>query len=195
VVAAALAKIPGLDPLLVQDLYLGCAEPSGEQGANLPASWQYWPASTTSPRHVNRFCASSVQTTRIGLPRYQGREGDIFISAGVESVSRYTDSRGRWAKGETQNPKFAPTQARSAQMPPTTPSWTDPASRVCCPTSTVRMGQTAENVATSRWHLAARPGTNGASSAEPCQRRPSSMVLCPGDHPITTPEARLSSTE
>ena len=61
VVNAALAKIPVLDPRLIQDLYLGCAEPSGEQGANLArvvavlAGFDHLPGAT-----VNRFCASSV---------------------------------------------------------------------------------------------------------------------------------------
>jgi len=45
VITAALAKIPNLDPQQVQDLYLGCAEPSGEQGANLALA-----KGLTSPR-------------------------------------------------------------------------------------------------------------------------------------------------
>src|SRR5680860_654092 len=57
VVTAALAKIPGLDPKLIDDLYLGCAEPSGEQGANMArvvailAGFDHLPGAT-----INRFC-------------------------------------------------------------------------------------------------------------------------------------------
>ena len=128
VITAALAKIPNLDPRLVQDLYLGCAEPSGEQGANLArvvavlAGFDHLPGAT-----VNRFCASSVQTTRMAFHAIKAGEGDIFISAGVESVSRYTDFAGPGgAKAETQNPKFAASAARATKMAVDNSTWTDP---------------------------------------------------------------------
>ncbi|MFI5075179.1 MAG: acetyl-CoA C-acyltransferase, partial [Actinomycetales bacterium] len=90
VIAAALAKIPALDPTLVEDLYWGCAEPSGRQGSNLArviavlAGFDGLPGST-----INRFCASSVQTTRMAFHAIKAGEGDAFISAGVETVSRF----------------------------------------------------------------------------------------------------------
>jgi len=83
VITAALAKIPDLDPTLVEDLYLGCAEPSGEQGSNLArvvavlAGFDHLPGAT-----VNRFCASSVQTTRMAFHAIKAGEGEIFISGG-----------------------------------------------------------------------------------------------------------------
>ena len=84
VIAAALAKVPNLDPADIDDLYLGCAEPWGEHGANLArivavlAGFDRLPAST-----VNRFCASSVQTTRMAFHAIKAGEGEVFISAGV----------------------------------------------------------------------------------------------------------------
>ena len=88
-IAAALAKIPALDPADIEDLYWGCAEPSGKQGANLArviavlAGFDHLPGAT-----VNRFCASSVQTTRMAFHAIKAGEGDVFLSGGVECVSQ-----------------------------------------------------------------------------------------------------------
>jgi len=90
VVTAALAKIPALDPALVDDLYLGCAEPWGEHGSNIARvvavllGYDHLPGAT-----VNRFCSSSVQTTRMAFHAIKAGEGDVFVSAGVETVSRF----------------------------------------------------------------------------------------------------------
>jgi len=95
IVQAALDKVPGLDPKLVDDLYLGCAEPWAEHGSNMArvvavlAGYDHLPGAT-----VNRFCASSVQTTRMAFHAIKAGEGDVFISAGVECVSRYADFSG-----------------------------------------------------------------------------------------------------
>jgi len=76
IVTAALAKVPGLDPKLLQDLYLGCAEPSGEQGTNLArvvavlAGYDHLPGAT-----INRFCASSAQTTRMAFHAIRAGRG------------------------------------------------------------------------------------------------------------------------
>jgi len=147
VVTAALAKIPGLDPKLIDDLYLGCAEPSGEQGANMArvvailAGFDHLPGAT-----VNRFCASSVQTTRMAFHAIKAGEGEIFISGGVECVSRYKDFAGPGGTmSENQNPKFAKTQARNAQMAADNSTWTDPRSLGLMPDVYLAMGQTAGN--------------------------------------------------
>src|SRR3954453_15354983 len=85
IIRAALDKIPALDPTTIDDLYLGCAEPMDEQGFNLArvvavlAGLDGLPAST-----INRFCASSVQTTRMAFHAIKAGEGDVFLSAGVE---------------------------------------------------------------------------------------------------------------
>jgi acetyl-CoA C-acetyltransferase len=197
VIAAALAKIPGLDPLLVQDLYLGCAEPSGEQGANLArvvavlAGYDHLPGAT-----VNRFCASSVQTTRMAFHAIKAGEGDIFISAGVECVSRYTDFTGAGgAKGETQNPKFAATQARSAQMALDNSVWTDPREAGLLPDVYLAMGQTAENVATSRGISRARQDEWGVISQNRAEKAIIDGFFAREITPITTPDGTVVSTD
>jgi acetyl-CoA C-acetyltransferase len=196
VIAAALAKI-GLDPLLVQDLYLGCAEPSGEQGANLArvvavlAGYDHLPGAT-----VNRFCASSVQTTRMAYHAIKAGEGDIFISAGVECVSRYTDFTGAGgAKGETQNPKFAATQARSAQMALDNSVWTDPREVGLLPDVYLAMGQTAENVATSRGISRARQDEWGVISQNRAEKAIIDGFFAREITPITTPDGTVVSTD
>ena len=152
VIAAALAKIPALDPTLVEDLYWGCAEPSGRQGSNLArviavlAGFDGLPGST-----INRFCASSVQTTRMAFHAIKAGEGDIFISGGVECVSQYSNWAGAGGSaGDDQNPLFAPAQARSVETAKSNETWTDPRAAGLLPDVYLTMGQTAENVATLR---------------------------------------------
>ncbi len=99
-VAAALDKIPSFDPhggdgRGLDDLYLGCAEPSGEAGSNMArvvtilAGLDGVPAAT-----INRFCASSLQTIRMAFHAIKAGEGDAFVAAGVEAVSRYPNWAG-----------------------------------------------------------------------------------------------------
>ena len=88
-VRAALAKVPQLDPADIGDLILGCGLPGGEQGFNMARvvavllGYDHLPGTT-----VNRYCSSSLQTTRMAFHAIKAGEGDVFISAGVECVSR-----------------------------------------------------------------------------------------------------------
>ena len=113
IVRAALDKVPGLDPNDVDDLYLGCGLPGGESGNNLGRivnvlnGMDQVPAAT-----VTRYCASSVQTTRMAFHAIKAGEGDIFVSAGVETVSRFgKGTSDHWP--DTQNPLFADAKART----------------------------------------------------------------------------------
>ncbi len=90
IVRAALDQVPALQPQDIDDLYLGCAEPWGEHGSNMARvvavllGYDHLPGAT-----VNRFCSSSVQTTRMAFHAIRAGEGDVFVSGGVECVSRY----------------------------------------------------------------------------------------------------------
>lgn len=197
VITAALAKIPGLDPELVEDLYLGCAEPSGEQGANLArvvavlAGFDHLPGAT-----INRFCASSLQTTRMAFHAIKAGEGDIFLSAGVECVSRYQDFAGAGgAKSDVQNPKFAAAQARSAQMAVDNATWTDPREQGLVPDVYVSMGQTAENIATMRGISRARQDEWGVSSQNRAEKAIADGFFAREITPITTPDGTVVSTD
>src|SRR5882757_8897960 len=105
-VRAALAKVPSLDPADIEDLMLGCGLPGGEQGFNLGRvvavllGHDHIPGCT-----VTRYCASSLQTTRMAMHAIRAGEGDVFISAGVETVSRFVKgSSDSWP--DTHNPLF-----------------------------------------------------------------------------------------
>jgi len=157
IVRAALAKVPQLDPHDIDDLMLGCGLPGGEQGFNMARvvavllGLDEVPATT-----VTRYCASSLQTTRMAFHAIKAGEGDVFISAGVECISRFT--RGSSDNHpDTRNPLFADAMARSQQRatrhPTTTPDddpWRDPRIDAHLPDIYLAMGQTAENVAELR---------------------------------------------
>ncbi|QKJ20162.1 acetyl-CoA C-acetyltransferase [Microbacterium hominis] len=146
-VAAAVEKVPGLDPARIDDLMLGCGQPAGEQGFNLARivavqlGWDAVPGVT-----VNRYCSSSLQTTRMAFHAIAAGEGDVFVSAGVESVSRY--AAGASDLPSAVNPLFGEALARSQERSAAgAPGWTDPRESGALPDPYIAMGQTAENVA------------------------------------------------
>ncbi|MFD7655206.1 acetyl-CoA C-acetyltransferase [Actinosynnema sp. NPDC059797] len=148
VLGAALAKVPQLDPRDIDDLMLGCGLPGGEQGFNMArvvavlAGHDELPGTT-----VTRYCASSLQTTRMALHAIKAGEGDVFISAGVETVSSFArGSSDSWP--DTHNPLFADAEARTAAVAASgAAEWVDPRSSGALPDIYVAMGQTAENLA------------------------------------------------
>src|SRR5215468_5096055 len=151
VVEAALAKVPALDPHLVEDLYLGCGLPGGEQGFNMARVVAVMLGLDKLPgATVTRYCASSVQTTRMAFHAIKAGEGDVFISAGVETVSRYVKgSSDSWP--DTHNPVFAEAIARTDHRAKEGASeWHDPRADGLVPDIYMAMGQTAENLALAK---------------------------------------------
>jgi acetyl-CoA C-acetyltransferase len=150
IVKAALAKVPQLKPEDIDDLILGCGLPGGEQGFNLARviavllGYDGVPGTT-----VNRYCSSSLQTTRMAYHAIKAGEGDVFISAGVECVSRGVKGTSDTLP-DTQNPVFAEAQAHTAQTAADETPWHDPRSDGKIPDVYIAMGQTAENVAALR---------------------------------------------
>jgi len=150
-VSAALAKVPQLDPAVLDDLMLGCGLPGGEQGFNMARvvavllGHDHLPGTT-----VTRYCSSSLQTTRMAFHAIRSGEGDAFISAGVECVSRYTKgSSDSWP--DTRNTAFAAAGERTAgQALGGADVWHDPRQDGALPDLYMAMGQTAENVAKLR---------------------------------------------
>ena len=148
VVRAALDKVPELDPAEIDDLMLGCGLPGGEQGFNLARvvavllGYDSLPGTT-----VTRYCSSSLQTTRMALHAIKAGEGDVFISAGVETVSRFAKGSSDSLE-DTRNPVFADAQARTQKTAEEgADDWTDPRSYDAVPDVYIPMGQTAENLA------------------------------------------------
>ena len=151
VISAALEKVPGLDPASVDDLMLGCGLPGGEQGFNMARVVAVLLGLDSVPgTTVNRYCSSSLQTTRRAFHAIKAGEGDVFISAGVECVSRSIKGNSD-SLPDTRNPLFAAAAARTeetAKAPGA--SWHDPRSSGQLPDVYIAMGQTAENVAALR---------------------------------------------
>lgn len=147
IVGAALAQVPELDAAGIDDLMLGCAQPAGEQGYNLGRmvavrlGLDELPGTT-----VNRYCASSVQTTRMAFHAIRSGEGDAFVSAGVETVSRFFHGKSD-GMPDTHNVYYAEAEARTAARSAEGSPWTDPRTQGGVPDGYIAMGETAENIA------------------------------------------------
>jgi acetyl-CoA C-acetyltransferase len=152
IVSAALSQVPSLDPTSVDDLMLGCGLPGGEQGFNMARVVAVLLGLDSVPgTTVNRYCSSSLQTTRMAFHAIKAGEGDVFISAGVECVSRFVKGNSD-SLPDTHNPEFSVAEARAASVAATPGpySWADPRSSAEIPDVYIAMGQTAENVAALR---------------------------------------------
>jgi len=148
IVRAALDKVPSLDPHDIDDLMMGCGLPGGEQGFNIgrvvavQLGYDFLPGTT-----ITRYCSSSLQTTRMAAHAIKAGEGDVFISAGVEMVSRYVKGNSDMIP-DTANPLFDEAVARTAKTAETgADSWRDPRESGQIPDVYIAMGQTAENLA------------------------------------------------
>ena len=147
-VRAALAQVPQLDPTQIDDLALGCGLPGGEQGFNMARVVAVLLGYDTLPgTTVNRYCSSSLQTTRMAMHAIRAGEGDVFVSAGVETVSRFAKGNSdSWP--DTHNPIFADAEDRSRHIAENgADDWTDPRADEHLPDVYIAMGQTAENLA------------------------------------------------
>jgi acetyl-CoA C-acetyltransferase len=146
-VRTALAGAPGLDPAEITDLILGTGNPAGEGGNNLGRAVAVLSGMDHVPGvTVNRYCSSSLQTTRMAFHAIKAGEGHAFISAGVETVSRYFNG---WSDNpEGQNQVFAEAQALTDKRAGGgAETWVDPRIAGALPDLYIAMGQTAENVA------------------------------------------------
>jgi len=150
IIAAALEKAPALDPQDIDDLYLGCGLPGGESGYNLGRivavmmGHDHLPGAT-----ITRYCSSSLQTTRMAFHAIKAGEGEVFISAGVETVSRFAKGTSDHVPG-TVNPLFDEARDRTVETAKGGAAWHDPRQDGLLPDAYITMGQTAENVAALR---------------------------------------------
>lgn len=95
-IRAALDKIPGMAGEQIVDVMVGCGFPEQRQGMNLgrrAALLAGLPADAAGVT-VNRFCASSLQTIRMAFHAVRAGEGDVFVAAGVESISQVNGEPG-----------------------------------------------------------------------------------------------------
>jgi acetyl-CoA C-acetyltransferase len=129
---AALKKIPDLDRAEIVDVMVGCGFPQDKQGMNLGRRVALLAdlPETVPGTTVNRFCASSLQTIRMAFHAILAGEGDVYVAAGVESI---TQVDGYPRDAEELHPKLFGDDA--------------PIANVYIP-----MGLTAENVA-EQWNV------------------------------------------
>jgi acetyl-CoA C-acetyltransferase len=146
-IQAALAKLPNLAANSIDDFLIGTGSPAGEGGYNIARVAAVMLGLDNVPGvTVNRYCSSSLQTTRMAMHAIVAGEGDVFISGGVETVSRYGHGLADFMAGTT-NPIFEAALARSAQRAIDSSNWHDPRESSSLPDVYIAMGQTAENVA------------------------------------------------
>ena len=137
-----MSKVPQITPDHIDDLIMGCGQPAGESGHNIGRAtavlmgWNQVPGVT-----VNRYCSSSLMTIRMAAHAIKAGEGDCFVAAGVETVSRFIYGM---ADGP-HNPLFADAEARTATLAEGNEA--DWAPHDNLPDVYIAMGQTAENVA------------------------------------------------
>jgi len=195
-VRAALDKVPSLDPTDIDDLMLGCGLPGGEQGFNMGRvvsvllGYDHLPGCT-----VTRYCASSLQTTRMAFHAIKAGEGDVFISAGVETVSRYAKgSSDSWP--DTQNPVFGEAVARTASVAGAgADSWHDPRTDGTVPDVYIAMGQTAENLALTKGVTREDMDEFGVRSQNLAEQAIKEGFWAREITPVTLPDGRVVDTD
>ncbi|RUL92756.1 acetyl-CoA C-acetyltransferase [Verrucosispora sp. FIM060022] len=204
IVQAALDKVPQLDRQEIDDLYLGCGLPGGEQGFNMARVVTILMGLDQVPgATLTRYCASSLQTTRMAMHAIRAGEGDVFISAGVEAVSRYARGSsdglppeaqalvGRW-----ENPRFAEARKRSkARSEGEAPVWTDPRDEGALPDVYLAMGQTAENLAQVYDISRADMDEFGVRSQNLAEKAIADGFWDREITPVTTPDGTVVSTD
>jgi acetyl-CoA C-acetyltransferase len=195
-VRAALDQVPQLDPNTIDDLMLGCGLPGGEQGFNMARvvsvllGYDSLPGTT-----VTRYCSSSLQTTRMALHAIKAGEGDVFVSAGVETVSRFTKGNSD-SLPDTHNPLFAEAGLRTKQVAETgADSWTDPREAGLVPDAYISMGQTAENVALAKGVTREEMDRFGVRSQNLAEKAIADGFFAREITPVTLPDGTVVSTD
>jgi len=208
-IRSALSQVPELEAPTVRDLMLGCGAPGGEQGFNLGRVVAVQLGLDSVPgTTVTRYCASSLQTARMALHAIRAGEGDVFIAAGVEAVSRgrrgHSDSppvaqdadpRDR-SRNPWTNPLFADAQARSKERATGgAPVWTDPRELGELPDVYIAMGQTAENVAAIRGVSRAEQDAYAARSQQLYEQAAAAGFWKREITPITLPDGTVMEVD
>lgn len=89
VIKVLFARVPRLNPELIEDVLIGCAMPEGEQGLNVARNISFLAGLPLSAGAVtiNRFCASSLEAVNQAVQSLWCGNGDLFLAGGIESMS------------------------------------------------------------------------------------------------------------
>jgi acetyl-CoA C-acetyltransferase len=195
-VRAALAQVPQLDAGEIDDLALGCGLPGGEQGFNMARVVAVLLGYDTLPgTTVNRYCSSSLQTTRMAMHAIRAGEGDVFVSAGVETVSRFAKGNSdSWP--DTHNPIFADAEDRSRHVAENgADDWSDPRADEHLPDIYIAMGQTAENLARLKGVTREDMDHFGVRSQNLAEKAIANGFFAREITPVTLPDGTVVSTD
>jgi acetyl-CoA C-acetyltransferase len=195
IIKAALDKVPGLDPNTVDDVYLGCGLPGGESGNNMARIVNVLNGMDDVPgATITRYCASSVQTTRMAFHAIKAGEGDVFVSAGVEMVSRFAKGTSdHWP--DTRNHAYDDAMARTDEQAKGGTVWHDPREDGVLPDAYIAMGQTAENVATLRGLDRKELDEFGVRSQNLAEKAIANGFWAREITPVTTPDGQVSADD
>ncbi len=139
-VLRALLARTGLDPVLVEEVYLGCANQAGEDNRNVARMALLLaglPVATAGVT-INRLCASGLNAVNQAARAIRAGEGEIFIAGGVESMSRAPYSLPKAERGFS----FGNLTAWDTAL-----GWRYPNPKMIESYGIDAMGETAENVA------------------------------------------------
>jgi acetyl-CoA C-acetyltransferase len=195
IVRAVLDKVPALDPHDIDDMMMGCAQPAGEAGFNIAKvvatllGYDFLPGTT-----VNRYCSSSLQTSRMAFHAIKAGEGDVFISAGVETVSRFFVGSADGAQG-AKNSVFDEAAAHTAELAEGGKTWVDPRESGNLPDIYIAMGQTAENVAQFKGVSRQEQDEFGARSQNLAEKAIANGFFDREITPVTTPDGTVVSRD
>ncbi|OBK90635.1 acetyl-CoA C-acetyltransferase [Mycolicibacter sinensis] len=194
-VRAALDKVPELNPHQIDDLMMGCGQPGGAAGYNIARvvsvllGYDFLPGTT-----VNRYCSSSLQTTRMAFHAIKAGEGDAFISAGVETVSQFGIGAADGAPN-SKNPLFNDAMARSEAAAAGATEWHDPRADGNLPDVYIAMGQTAENVVLHTGISREDQDHWGVRSQNRAEEAIKSGFFAREISPVTLPDGTVVSTD
>ena len=190
VIRAVLAKVPQLDPNLVDDLIMGCGQPAGESGHNIARVAAVLSGMPNVPGvTVNRYCSSSLQGIRMAAHAIKSGEGDAFVCAGVETVSRFMFGMADGPKNEL----FADAEARTAERGQGgAAKWSQADGLV---DMYISMGQTAENVAQFCDVSRERQDEYAVRSQNLSEQNQNSGFWAEEIIPITLPDGTVVSTD
>src|ERR1700761_8692297 len=195
IVTAALAKVTALDPADVEDLIVGCGLPGGEQGYNIARVTATLLGLDGVPgTTVARYCSSSLQTTRMAFHAIKAGEGDVFVAAGVETVSRFVKGSSDGLP-DTHNPLFAEARERGQEIAKNETPWHDPREDGELPDVYIAMGQTAENVAALRGITRAEQDEWGVRSQNMAEKALANGFWQREITPVTLPDGTVVSAD
>lgn len=190
------AQVPSFDPHTLDDIHLGCGQPAGEQGHNLArliAVARGW--DTVSGVTVQRYCSSSLQTTRMAAHAIRAGEGAAFLSVGVETVSRYDLGKSDGLPNTT-DPIFESARRRTHERSQGGAApWSDPRERGDTPDIYVSMGQTAENVAQRFGVTRDQQDEFAARSQQRAERAIADGFWRDDITPVTLPDGRVIASD